>query len=195
MSFDNILKRGGVIKKLGEVYIRLKGTPITAQEMKKIANNSGNIRIFAGGKTTVLAFEKDIKKSNIINIPALLIQSRGIVDVIYCEEPFTFKNEMWAYTAKEKVSVKYLYYVLKKHMEYFRCKAVGMGSLPQISISDTENFQILIPPIEVQQEIVDILDKFESMCNSLTEGLPAEIEARKKQYEYYRDKLLSFEHN
>ena len=43
-----------------------------------------------------------------------------------------------------------------------------------------------------QQRIVSILDKFDYYCNDITDGLPAEIEARKKQYEYYRDKLLSF---
>lgn len=160
--------------------------------MKKIENNNGNIRVFAGGKTTILAFEKDIENANIIYVPALLIQSRGIIDVIYYDKPFTFKNEMWAYTANEAVTVKYLYYLLKNDIKYFRNKAIGMGSLPQISIGVTENYKIPIPPLEVQGEIVAILDKFESMCNSLTEGLPAEIEARKKQYEYYRDKLLSF---
>ena len=43
-----------------------------------------------------------------------------------------------------------------------------------------------------QQRIVDILDRFDKLCNDISEGLPAEIEARQKQYEYYRDKLLTF---
>ena len=60
------------------------------------------------------------------------------------------------------------------------------------SIPALQNILVPIPPFEVQEEIVNILDKFERMCNSLTEGLPSEIAARKKQYEYYRDKLLSF---
>ena len=49
-----------------------------------------------------------------------------------------------------------------------------------------------IPSIEVQEKIVRILDRFDQLCNDLTAGLPAEIEARRKQYEYYRDKLLTF---
>ena len=49
-----------------------------------------------------------------------------------------------------------------------------------------------VPPIEEQKRIVSILDRFDAICNDLTSGLPAEIEARRKQYEYYRDKLLSF---
>ena len=51
---------------------------------------------------------------------------------------------------------------------------------------------IPIPPLEVQEKIVSILDRFYTLCNDLTQGLPAEIAARKKQYEYYRDKLLTF---
>ena len=53
-------------------------------------------------------------------------------------------------------------------------------------------FTVPIPPLSEQQRIVAILDKFEALVNDLTEGLPAEIAARQEQYEYYRDKLLSF---
>jgi len=54
-------------------------------------------------------------------------------------------------------------------------------------------FVFAIPTIEEQNRIVEILDRFDTLCESLTDGIPAEIEARNKQYEYYRDKLLSFE--
>jgi type I restriction enzyme S subunit len=64
--------------------------------------------------------------------------------------------------------------------------------MPQISIPDTDNFKIPIPSIEKQKEIVFILDKFDTLTNSINEGLPKEIELRQKQYEYYRDMLLSF---
>ena len=59
-------------------------------------------------------------------------------------------------------------------------------------ISEYSNFKIPVPPLPVQQEIVDILDEFSAMTTSLTDGLPAEIALRQKQYEYYRDKLLAF---
>lgn len=52
--------------------------------------------------------------------------------------------------------------------------------------------KIPVPPLPIQREIVRILDQFDTICNDLTSGLPAEIEARKKQYAYYRDKLLTF---
>ena len=180
-------------KAIKEEYQRLKGTPITAAKMKEIARSDGEVRVFAGGKTVIDAHEKDIPNANIIYVPAVLVQSRGVIDAIYYEKPFTFKNEMWAYTHPEKTSVKFLYYVLKSNMGKFRDAASGMGSLPQISLSVTEDFRIPLPPLPVQQEIVRILDTFTELTAELTAELAAELAARKKQYEYYRDKLLTFE--
>ena len=53
-------------------------------------------------------------------------------------------------------------------------------------------FVFKLPSLQKQNEIVDILDRFDMLCNDISEGLPAEIEARQKQYEYYRDRLLTF---
>ncbi len=66
------------------------------------------------------------------------------------------------------------------------------SSMKNIPMEKIRRFGICIPPLEVQQYVVAILDRFDALCNDLASGLPAEIEARKKQYEYYRDKLLSF---
>ena len=55
-----------------------------------------------------------------------------------------------------------------------------------------QNFKVPIPADEKQEQVITILKRFDALCNDLTSGLPAEIEARKKQYEYYRDKLLTF---
>ena len=64
--------------------------------------------------------------------------------------------------------------------------------MPNISQANLGRIRIPIPPLEEQQRIVNILDKFDALVNDLTSGLPAEIEARRKQYEYYRDQLLTF---
>ena len=60
------------------------------------------------------------------------------------------------------------------------------------SIPSIRDIKIPVPPLHVQREIVRILDRFNTLCTDISEGLPAEIEARCKQYEYYRDKLLDF---
>lgn len=66
------------------------------------------------------------------------------------------------------------------------------SSMKNIPMEKIRKFDICIPNMEVQQRITAILDRFDALCNDLTSGLPAEIEARQKQYEYYRDKLLTF---
>ena len=175
-------------KRIKEVYTRLKGTPITAGKMKEIETQDGEIKVFAGGKTVINAREEDITNANIISVPAVLVQSRGVIDFIYYDKPFTFKNEMWAYTNEEKISVKYLYYFLKNNVNHFREAASGMGSLPQISLPVTEDYKLPVPPLEVQREIVRVLDNF----TFLTAELTAELTARKKQYEFYKNELLSF---
>lgn len=178
-------------KKIKDVYTRLKGTPITAGKMKEIADLDGEIRIFAGGKTAINAKEKDIPNANITRVPAVLVQSRGVIDAVYYDKPFTFKNEMWAYTSDDETEVKFLYYVLKNNVEFFRSAASGMGSLPQIALPVTEEFIIPVPPLPVQREIVRILDNFTECIVQLQEQLAVELTARKKQYEYYRELLLN----
>ena len=174
--------------KIKDYFIRLKGTPITAAKMKEIASNDGEIKVFAGGKTVINAYEKDIPKANITRVPAVLVQSRGVIDVVYYDNPFTFKNEMWAYTHNEQTTVKYLYYFLSTQVNKMRESASGMGSLPQISLKVTEEMQIPLPPLSIQSEIVHILDSF----TLLTAELTAELTARQKQYAFYRDYLLDF---
>jgi type I restriction enzyme S subunit len=66
------------------------------------------------------------------------------------------------------------------------------GNQPFLSVSDFENIQIPVPSLNIQERLVHLLDNFEAICTDLNIGLPAEIEARQKQYEYYRDKLLTF---
>ena len=66
------------------------------------------------------------------------------------------------------------------------------GGVPHISGEALGQIEIPLPSLEEQERIVSILDKFDTLCNDLTQGLPKEIELRHKQYEYYRDKLLAF---
>ena len=64
--------------------------------------------------------------------------------------------------------------------------------MPRLAHSVIDHLEIPLPPLAVQEEIVRILDKFEALTSDLQSGLPAEIEARMKQYAYYRDRLLTF---
>ncbi|WP_407456139.1 restriction endonuclease subunit S [Fibrobacter sp.] len=87
---------------------------------------------------------------------------------------------------------KYFVYQLQRVFAQKEKTARG-GTIKTITKEEFTEFPIDIPPFAVQQRIVNILDNFDAICSDLQSGLPAEIEARKKQYEYYRDKLLSFQ--
>lgn len=69
---------------------------------------------------------------------------------------------------------------------------VRKASIPRLSKNVIENLTVCLPESEGQSRIVSVLDKFDTLINSISEGLPKEIELRQKQYEYFRDKLLSF---
>lgn len=69
---------------------------------------------------------------------------------------------------------------------------ISGGVQPKLNQQNLYKILIPLPPFQKQKEIVEILDRFDTLCTALFSGLPAEIEARQKQYEYYRDKLLTF---
>ena len=183
--------------KLIDIAIRNKGTSITASKMKKINKENAPIKIFAGGNTIAFVDFGDIPVEDIIKKPSIVVKSRGYIGFEYCEQPFSNKNELWSYTITDKgVNSKYVYYYLltQKNMLQEIAKAQSV-KLPQIYHRNTDNIKIPISSLEEQEKIVSILDRFDKLCNDISEGLPAEIEARRKQYEYYRDKLLTFKEN
>lgn len=91
----------------------------------------------------------------------------------------------------DKLSMRFMFYYGFILGEWCR-NNVNKSAFPSVKMDKFKKFQIPLPPLAVQNEIVEILDKFDTLTNDLTSGIPAEIEARKKQYEYYRERLLSF---
>lgn len=92
-----------------------------------------------------------------------------------------------------KISNRY-YWHFSKSNQYWRQaeKLVSKGGQQQFNTNAVERVVVPVPPLDVQNRIVEVLDNFEKICSDLNIGLPAEMEARQKQYEYYRDKLLTF---
>ena len=110
--------------------------------------------------------------------------------VSYWDEPI-FITDGFGFEAKENIDIRFLFYVLKNNEHQLNDMKRGAG-VPHISGEALQNVLIPIPSLDEQRRIVSILDRFDALCNDITIGLPAEIEARQKQYEYYRDKLLTF---
>ena len=88
----------------------------------------------------------------------------------------------------------FLYYLLNSNdiQNEFRKKASFGGAVQNLNADIVRGIELHIPSKDDQQKIISFLDRFDKLCNDITNGLPAEIEARQKQYEYYRDKLLTF---
>lgn len=122
----------------------------------------------------------------------VLISAAGTIGrtVVYDGKPAYFQdsNIVWIDNDESIVLNSYLRYCY----ELKPWKASEGGTIPRLYNDNIAKAVIAVPPIEEQKRIVSILDRFDAICNDLTSGLPAEIEARRKQYEYYRDKLLSF---
>ncbi|QCO32353.1 restriction endonuclease subunit S [Leptospira interrogans] len=85
---------------------------------------------------------------------------------------------------------QYVFHFLSSQYKYI--KSLGSGPQTNINAQIVKKIQIPIPPLAEQERIVTILDKFDALTNSISEGLPREIRLRQKQYEYYRELLLSF---
>ena len=87
--------------------------------------------------------------------------------------------------------IKFLYYYFFLLDEKAK-QSVNVSSFPSVQMNELRKWEIPLPPLEEQQRIATILDKFDTLVNSISEGLPKEIALRRKQYEYYRERLLSF---
>ena len=102
-----------------------------------------------------------------------------------------FTNLKIRKSLEKELSIKFFYYYLFIIDEW--CKSnINLSNFASVDMVKFNNLRIPIPPLEQQNRIVAILDRFDTLTNDLTSGLPAEMEKRRQQYEYYRDRLLTF---
>lgn len=117
----------------------------------------------------------------------------GIGFVGYQDKPFWLGPLCYGIRTKnpDRVITKYIYHCLRNQANDILARKKE-GGTPSLNATDLGTIKIAIPDFEIQRKIVDVLDNFETICNDLNIGLPAEIEVRKQQYEFYRDLLLTF---
>ena len=168
---------------LSEIANVFRGEYITKKNEK-----AGNIPVILGGQEPAYYIDRANHTGEIVAV-ARSGASAGFVS--YWNEPI-FITDGFGYEAKkEVVAPRYLYYVLKNKEAELNGMKRGAG-VPHVSGERLGEINLPVPPIEEQKLVVSILDRFDAICNDLTSGLPAETEARQRQYEHYRDKLLNF---
>lgn len=168
---------------LDEISTSFRGEYITKKDSR-----TGNIPVILGGQEPAYYIDKANHAGEIV-VVARSGASAGFVS--YWNEPVFITDGFGYENNPSLVTAKYLFYILKNRETELNAMKRGAG-VPHISGGALAEIQFAIPNLQEQQRIVSILDRFDTLCNDLTAGLPAEIEARQKQYEYYRDKLLTF---
>lgn len=170
--------------KLGEAAFINKGTYITKKQVIP-----GNTPVILGGVEPAYWHSESNHDGE-----GIVISRSGANAgfASYWNEPI-FVSDGFVLDAKPGIDMRFLFHVLKKQQAKLHSMKRGSG-VPHINSKMlANNVAIPVPPLEEQQHVVSILDRFDKLTNDLSSGLPAEIEARRKQYEYYRDRLLSFD--
>ena len=169
--------------KLGDVCILTSGGDVPSGHWNKEKSDIYNVPIYSNGlDNDGLYGYTDAPR---ITDPCVTIAGRGAGcgNAILRKEPFFPIIRLISAVPNNKVNVSFLYYCVKK-MKF----QIPQGGIPQLTVPMVSDYIIPLPPLKEQERIVTILDRFDALCNDLS----SEIEARQKQYEYYRDKLLSF---
>ena len=120
-----------------------------------------------------------------------VISAGAAGEIFYRENDFWAADDVFVIDS-DSILNKYIYYFLLSKQKLIKTK-VRKASVPRLSREEIERLEILIPSVELQKLIVEVLDKFQDLLSDTQGLLPEEIEERQKQYEYYREKLLTFE--
>ena len=182
---DSLLSFGDEVecKTLEEISKISRGIRVVKKEL----SINGKYAVYQNSMVPLGYYDKSNCKAN----TTFIISAGAAGKIGYSYEDFWAADDCFYFDSSKNLNNRYLCFYLHSQNEYIYSR-VRKASIPRLSRTVVEKIKIPLPPLEEQQRIVDILDRFDTLCNDISKGLPAEIEARKKQYEYYRDKLLIF---
>lgn len=171
---------------LGEVATMKAGIHINASRISETISAEKSYPCYGGNglRGFVSEYNQEVETLLIGRQGALCGNIKYVKGKLYATEH--------AVVTKPKLNIcdiSYLYHLL---INYDLNQYKSAGAQPGLAVSKIQAIKIPLPPLSEQRRIADILDKFEVLTTSLQDGLPAEIAARRKQYEYYRNKLLTF---
>ncbi len=165
---------------LDEIATMLRGEYITKKSI-----SPGNIPVILGGQEPAYYCHR----SNHVGEVIVISRSGAYAGFVsYWDEPIFVTD---GFMIETRENIRYLYHYLKNIQDKLHKMKRG-GGVPHVRGNEIMKIKVPLPSLDEQTRIAKLLDRFDSLCNDLTSGLPAEIEARRKQYEYYRDKLLTF---
>jgi len=166
-------------KPLGEIATVKRGVRVVRSQLKK----DGEYPVYQNSMTPLGYYEASNCPAN----TAFIISAGAAGEIGYSTVDFWAADDCFYFVCPEQLQSRFLYYALLCQQNYLFSR-VRRASVPRLARSLVEGIKISIPPLAIQEEIVKILDTF----TTLEAELEAELEARKKQYEYYREELLTF---
>lgn len=175
-------------KTLGEVFDIVAGGDVPKDNFSESQTEKYLIPILSNGiEEKSLYGWTDIPK---VDKPSLTVSARGTIGwTSYREKPFYPIVRLLVLTPKIELNLRYAYHFMKSIEDKYD---VPQSGIPQLTKPMIKDKPIPLPSLDIQSRIVQVLDNFDAVCNDLNIGLPKEIELRQKQYEYFRDKLLTF---
>lgn len=174
-------------------FISEKGVPyITSKNIRKGKILFENVKNISEEDYRAISNNRPIIENDIL---ISMIGTLGEIAIVQKSDLYFYGQNMFLLRLNENIiNIRYFYHFFdtKIMKEYFN-SIKNASSQGYLRAQHIEEVNIPLPSLEEQERIVAILDRFDTLCNDLTIGLPAEIDARRKQYEYYRDKLLTFQ--
>ena len=170
-------------KKLNEVVEIKRGIRVVRSQLFP----DGKYPVYQNSLTPLGYYEKSNVRAN----TTFIIAAGAAGEIGYSTVDFWAADDCFYFECGKIILNKYIYYLLLKN-KYLLLSKVRKASIPRLSRVAIEQLLVPVPPLEIQREIVRILDNFTELTAELTEKLIAELTARKKQYEYYRNRLLTF---
>lgn len=175
-------------KTLGEVFDIVAGGDVPKDNFSERQTDRYLIPILSNGiEEKSLYGWTNIPK---VDKPSLTVSARGTIGwTSYREKPFYPIVRLLVLTPKIELNLRYAYHFMKSIEDKYD---VPQSGIPQLTKPMIKDKSIPLPSLATQARIVQVLDNFDTVCNDLSIGLPKEIELRQKQYEFFRDKLLTF---
>jgi len=174
----------------GPIQVKL-GQVINLQRGKRLVRNqlttSGSFPVYQNSLTPLGYFTH----SNRPKETSFVICAGAAGEIGYSDTDFWAADDVYTLETSYNISDKFMYYVLISMQDRLKSQ-VRKASIPRLSKDAIDKVTFYLPSLSEQKRIVSVLDNFNTLTNSLSEGLPKEIELRQKQYEYWRELLLNF---